>query len=48
MSWIADGLLEQAEHLLDVDPRKPKQASLRRAMSAAYYSLFHLLGGGRR
>jgi len=45
VSWIADGLLEQAEHLLDVDPGKPKQASLRRAVSAAYYSLFHLLGG---
>ena len=45
MSWIADGLIEQAEHLLEVDPRKPKQASLRRAVSAAYYALFHLLAG---
>src|SRR5258708_19557495 len=25
------------------EPRKPKQATLRRAVSAAYYSLFHLL-----
>src|SRR5258708_16511457 len=25
------------------EPRKPKQASLRRAVSAAYFSLFHLL-----
>lgn len=45
MSWIADDLLEQAGHLLTVDPGKPKQANLRRAVSAAYYALFHLLGG---
>ena len=26
-----------------LDPMKPKQASLRRAIAAAYYSIFHLL-----
>lgn len=36
-------LLEQARHLVDREPRRPKQASLRRAVSAAYYALFHLL-----
>ncbi len=36
-------LLEQAEHLAKREPKKPKQASLRRAVSAAYYAVFHLL-----
>ena len=36
-------LLRQARHLATNEPRKPKQASLRRAISAAYYALFHLL-----
>jgi uncharacterized protein (UPF0332 family) len=36
-------LLEQAGHLVSRERKKPKQASLRRAVSAAYYSLFHLL-----
>jgi len=36
-------LLEQAEHLVRHERQKPKQASLRRAVSAAYYALFHLL-----
>jgi len=36
-------LLEQAEHLVSRERKKPKQASLRRAVSAAYYALFHLL-----
>lgn len=36
-------LLEQAEHLAAREPQKPKQASLRRAVSTAYYALFHLL-----
>ncbi|MFO7775135.1 MAG: hypothetical protein R6W89_04995 [Candidatus Hydrogenedentota bacterium] len=36
-------LIEQAEHLVYRDPRKPKQANLRRAVSAAYYALFHYL-----
>jgi hypothetical protein len=29
--------------LVHKEPRKPKQASLRRAVSTAYYALFHLL-----
>lgn len=42
---LATDLLAQAEHLLTKEPRRPKQASLRRAVSAAYYALFHLLVG---
>ena len=38
-------LLSQAHHLLKKEPRRPRQASLRRAVSAAYYALFHLLVG---
>jgi uncharacterized protein (UPF0332 family) len=41
---FADDLLNQAYHLLTLDPPDPpKQANLRRAVSAAYYALFHLL-----
>ncbi|MDB5311248.1 MAG: hypothetical protein JWO38_5450 [Gemmataceae bacterium] len=36
-------LLDQAERLAGMDPTRPKQASLRRAISTAYYALFHLL-----
>jgi hypothetical protein len=36
-------LLEQAEHLVRREHQRPKQASLRRGISAAYYALFHLL-----
>jgi len=36
-------LLLQAEHLARKEPRRPRQASLRRAISSAYYALFHLL-----
>ena len=36
-------LLEQARHLTSLDRRRPKQANLRRAISSAYYALFHLL-----
>ena len=42
MSLAAD-LLQQAKDLLALDPRKPRQANLRRAISTAYYSLFSLL-----
>ncbi len=47
---LASDLLDQASILADLDPMKPKQASLRRAISAAYYSVFHLLidDGARR
>jgi uncharacterized protein (UPF0332 family) len=40
---FADDLLEQAYHLANKDSGNPKQASLRRAVSTAYYALFHLL-----
>lgn len=42
MSLPSD-LLDQAEMLARREPKNPKQASLRRAVSAAYYALFHLL-----
>lgn len=38
-----DDLLQQALDLIHKEPRRPKQASLRRAVSTAYYALFHLL-----
>lgn len=40
---LADELLQHALMLLTIDPTRPKQVHLRRAVSAAYYSLFHLL-----
>jgi uncharacterized protein (UPF0332 family) len=40
---FADDLLEQAYELARKEPANPKQASLRRAVSTAYYALFHLL-----
>jgi hypothetical protein len=40
---LHDDLLKQAWMLVEREPRRPRQASLRRAVSAAYYSLFHLL-----
>jgi hypothetical protein len=40
---LADDLLEQAYHLANWESGEPKQASLRRAVSTAYYALFHLL-----
>lgn len=42
MSLHAD-LLKQAHHLATKEPRRPSQASLRRAVSSAYYALFHRL-----
>ncbi len=42
MSLHAD-LLKQAHHLATKEPRRPSQASLRRAISASYYALFHCL-----
>lgn len=38
-----DDLLEQAHHLATRETKRPRQASLRRAVSTAYYALFHLL-----
>lgn len=43
MSQYTDDLLAQADILLRLDKRRPKQANLRRAISAAYYALFHFL-----
>src|ERR1017187_10492097 len=40
---LADDLLEQAYHLANRERKHPRQASLRRAVSTAYYSVFHLL-----
>jgi hypothetical protein len=37
-------LLEQAHHLARREKTKPRQASLRRSTSTAYYAIFHLLG----
>jgi hypothetical protein len=36
-------LLDQAVMLATIDTKKPKQANLRRAISSAYYAVFHLL-----
>lgn len=41
-SFPAD-LVEQAYHLARRERTRPKQASLRRAVSNAYYAIFHLL-----
>lgn len=38
---LSSDLLMQAENLCQSDPFKPRQASLRRSISAAYYALFH-------
>ena len=40
---LANDYLEQARHLARRERTRPKQASLRRAVSVAYYALFHLL-----
>ena len=40
---LHDDLIEQAWHLAGREPKRPRQASLRRALSAAYYAVFHLL-----
>src|ERR1700691_2499675 len=36
-------LLEQARHLAGREPTRPRPASLRRAISATHYALFHFL-----
>ena len=40
---LHDDLLEHAQALATQDPRRPRQANLRRSISAAYYALFHRL-----
>lgn len=36
-------LLSQADSLVRLSPKRPKQANLRRAVSSAYYAVFHAL-----
>jgi hypothetical protein len=40
---VYEDLFAQAEMLATLDVTKPKQANLRRALSAAYYAVFHYL-----
>ena len=40
---LPNDLLEQAQFLVWRESRRPRQSSLRRAVSTAYYSTFHLL-----
>jgi hypothetical protein len=40
---VYNDLLEQAIGLARIDPKKPKQVNLRRAISSTYYAAFHLL-----
>jgi hypothetical protein len=40
---VHDDLFSQAETLAKLDAKKPKQANLRRAVSSAYYAVFHYL-----
>jgi hypothetical protein len=39
---LAEELLAQARFLASLDPHSPVQANLRRAVSSAYYAVFHL------
>ena len=41
MPRLCDDLLAQAQELVQKDKKKPKQATVRRAVSTAYYALFH-------
>jgi uncharacterized protein (UPF0332 family) len=43
MARIGRDLVAQARMLAKSEPRRPKQATLRRAVSTAYYGLFHFL-----
>jgi hypothetical protein len=43
MSRLSTDLLKQAKDLAKQDPNRPKDASIRRAISTAYYALFHFL-----
>jgi uncharacterized protein (UPF0332 family) len=40
---VYDDLISQAQELATRDAKKPKQANLRRAVSTAYYAVFHFL-----
>ena len=39
---LAEELLAQSRFLANLDPHNPTQANLRRAVSSAYYAVFHL------
>ena len=39
----ADELLELAQDIANLHPEQPHQSSLRRAVSTAYYALFHFI-----
>jgi hypothetical protein len=41
---LSRDLLKQAASLAKREPKHPTQASLRRAVSTAYYAMFHLMG----
>src|SRR5437773_5383463 len=43
MARIGRDLVAQARMLASREPRRPKQATLRRSVSTAYYGLFHFL-----
>jgi uncharacterized protein (UPF0332 family) len=43
MSRLSSELLKQAGTLANLEQRRPKDASIRRAISTAYYALFHFL-----
>jgi hypothetical protein len=43
MSRYSRELLTQASMLAELDSNRPKQANLRRSVSASYYALFHFL-----
>lgn len=38
-----DDLIKLAQSIAELDPRRPRQAHLRRAVSTAYYAVFHYL-----
>lgn len=40
---LATDLLDTADALVALDPHRPRQANLRRAVSTAYYAVFHML-----
>ena len=44
-SVISRDLIETARSLTEISPRRPSQANLRRAVSTAYYAMFHCLAG---
>ena len=45
---IPHDLIQTARRLTESGAVQPTQADLRRAVSTAYYALFHCLAGGRR